>query len=687
MEIQAFAEGLLTATTLAGKFVVAPNLEDHHPVFTGTLPDLPSRPPELAFVSKPSNELSLNKLKNLRNDRERGQILHFFANHELMAIELMALALLKFPHAPTLFRQHLLRTIVDEQKHCRLYLERLQECGVALGDVPLGASFWNQAKGMASPEEYICAMCLTLEQANLDFALEYERRFREAGDERSAQLLHLVYRDELFHVRLGVDWMERWKKPEESQWDFHVRHLHFPLNPARAKSFQPNVQARLDCGLKPDYIEALREFQHSKGRPPDVFWFNGLGESELFPHGSLAKTRLDLEIDLESAMALYACDDDVQIVRRPWSKEFKQHLKDTGRSVPETAIFGSEISHPHIGAFKPWMWTPSLNKNFGPLAERQTRPIYPSFHSKILAGFKPLFNKAEQRPLEAQFPQHPLFRAPRQQIIASEAQLLEAMQEPDFAESWVMKCPMGSAGHGVRFGQGLGSLPWAWIKTTLKQQGQLVLEEQCQRRAEFSILGELQQGHLRWLGHTRMLVDARGTYHGALLGDDWRGFNEQEHRRLFCEGQPFYKTLQEQLSPILTPWLNRHHYQGPFGVDGFVYQKNEQLIVRPLSEVNVRMTFGHIALQLKKRIKHGRVGIMFFCPKKYWNNSIQLPMKTQRGLWEQGLMACNDLWTAQHTGIFCWVGQNCSEFFKSAQESIHPEFLNSLHHLIDSDCS
>ena len=686
MEIKAFAEGLLTATTLAGKLFVAPNLEDQQPLFTGTLPDMPSRPPELAFVSKPSNELSLSKLKNLRNDRERGQILHFFANHELMAIELMALALLKFPHAPKLFRQHLLRTIADEQKHCRFYLERLQECGVALGDVPLGASFWNQAKGMSTPEEYICAMCLTLEQANLDFALEYERRFREAGDESSAQLLHSVYQDELFHVRLGVDWMERWKKPEESQWDFHVRHLHFPLNPARAKSFRPNAQARLDCGLTPDYIETLSQFQHSKGRPPDVFWFNGLGESDLFSHGSLTKTRLELEIDLESSMSIFACDDDLQIVRRAWSKEFKQHLKDSGRNVPEILDFGTEFSHPHIGAFKPWMWTSALKKDFAHLAELQTRPEHiDAFSSKRLAGFKPLFSKVEQRPLEAQVPQHALFRAPLQQIIASEAQLLEALQRPDFAESWVMKCPMDSAGHGVRFGQGTDSIPWNWINTTLKQQGQLVLEVQCQRRAEYSILGEFQQGKLHWTGHTRMLVDARGTYHGALLGDDWRGFNEQEHRRLFCDGQPFYRSLQEQLSNILAPWLTLHHYQGLFGVDCFVYQKNEQLFVRPLSEVNVRCSFGHMALQLKKRIKHGRVAIMFFCPKKYWHNLRQLRMDSQRGLWVNGLIACNDLWTAQQTGLFCWVGQNSSEFFSSENTLIFGEFLTSMRHLIDAN--
>ena len=55
-----------------------------------------------------------------------GRLLHFFANHELLATELMALVLLKFPDAPAAFRKGVLETLKDEQEHTRLYIERMK---------------------------------------------------------------------------------------------------------------------------------------------------------------------------------------------------------------------------------------------------------------------------------------------------------------------------------------------------------------------------------------------------------------------------------------------------------------------------------------------------------------------------------------------------------------------------------
>ena len=538
---------------------------------------------------------------------------------------------------------------------------------------------------MNSPEEYICAMALTLEQANLDFALEYAERFQNVGDERSAKILNCVYQDELFHVRVGVEWMERWKKPEESQWDFHVRHLHFPLSPARAKSANLSVQARLDCGLTLDYIDSLSQFQRSKGRPPDVFFYNGLGETELTTPGALPNSRLELEADLESAMSLLACDDDVQIVRRHWSKHFKEQLKSTGRSVPETILLGEEIPHRLIGSFKPWMWTPVLRKNFRALGPRQTRTVLPEYlNAKTTLPIELLSSKSKQRALEAQLPAHSLFRAPLQQVVTSEDQLRNVLKDPNYATAWVLKSPLGCSGHGLRLGQGLDEIPWPWIKKTLAQQHQLIIEEQCQRWADYSLLGEMIEGQVRWLGHTRMLIDRRGVYKGALFGDDWRGFGDQHHRRLFCDGQPFLKTLQDQLSPILETWFAEHNFQGNFGVDCFIYKKDQQLYVRPLSEVNVRTTFGHLALQLQKRIKHGRTGIMFFCPQKYWDNLRQLNMECENGLWVNGIVACNDVWLAQQLGVFCWVGESCEQLLTEGNEAIKGEFSPILHHLVDA---
>ena len=69
----------------------------------------------------------------LIDEKERGRLLHFFANHELLATELMALALLKFPDAPASFRRGLLATLREEQIHTKLYIHRMKQCGVDFG--------------------------------------------------------------------------------------------------------------------------------------------------------------------------------------------------------------------------------------------------------------------------------------------------------------------------------------------------------------------------------------------------------------------------------------------------------------------------------------------------------------------------------------------------------------------------
>src|SRR5450432_3882803 len=61
-----------------------------------TVPKFPGRPANLACVGK----ADFPKVDHLDQDSARGRILHFFANHELLAMELMALMLLKFPDAP-----------------------------------------------------------------------------------------------------------------------------------------------------------------------------------------------------------------------------------------------------------------------------------------------------------------------------------------------------------------------------------------------------------------------------------------------------------------------------------------------------------------------------------------------------------------------------------------------------------
>src|SRR5688500_5219603 len=155
MELRAFAERILFATTLEEKLAApAGELTDEARGPAIAAPAMPGRPAELRF--KPAGrEVSADipGLHELEHERERGRLLHFFANHELLATELMALVLLRFPDAPPAFRRGVLETLKDEQEHTRLYMERMKSCGIEFGAVPVRGYFWRAVSGMESPND------------------------------------------------------------------------------------------------------------------------------------------------------------------------------------------------------------------------------------------------------------------------------------------------------------------------------------------------------------------------------------------------------------------------------------------------------------------------------------------------------------------------------------------------------
>ncbi len=79
--------------------------------------------------------------------------------------------------------------------------------GARFGDHPVTGHFWNKLEPLAGPLEFACAMNLTFEQANLDFAGDYAKAgARACGDVQTAEALERVHADEIRHVafRLGV---------------------------------------------------------------------------------------------------------------------------------------------------------------------------------------------------------------------------------------------------------------------------------------------------------------------------------------------------------------------------------------------------------------------------------------------------------------------------------------------------
>ncbi len=221
--------------------------------------DSPTRLPGLR-LRKGSERLP--RLGDLVRDDARAATLARFAHHEMMAVELFAWALLRWPELPASLRRGLLLTLEEEQAHLALYMDRLEAHGSRLEDHPLSDYFWRSVPSIAAsangPVAFLCAMGLTFEQANLDFSLLYRDAFRMAGDEASARVMQTVHDDEIGHVKLAITWLERLKDPGQSDVEAYLRGTPFPLSAARAKGRRFDVPARRRAGLSEAMIEHVR---------------------------------------------------------------------------------------------------------------------------------------------------------------------------------------------------------------------------------------------------------------------------------------------------------------------------------------------------------------------------------------------------------------------------------------------
>jgi uncharacterized ferritin-like protein (DUF455 family) len=254
--IRDYALGLVAGETLAAKLAPPPAelaVDDAGPPLRLAAP---GRPSTLAIV--PGRAARVPPIAGMRDVAQRVRILHALANHELQAIELFAWALLAFPDAPAAFRRGLVAILADEQRHFALYDARLAAHGARFGDHPVTGHFWNKLDHLTGPLEFVCAMGLTFEAANLDFAGDYAAAARACGDDASAAALDQVHADEIRHVHFGWTWLRRFAG-DVDPWQAYNAHVRHPLGPRRARGARLDKDARRRAGFDEAFIEALAQ--------------------------------------------------------------------------------------------------------------------------------------------------------------------------------------------------------------------------------------------------------------------------------------------------------------------------------------------------------------------------------------------------------------------------------------------
>jgi uncharacterized ferritin-like protein (DUF455 family) len=577
-------------------------------------PLFPGRPENLSFVRpQKSGRTNFPGRAHLADDRARGLVLHFFANHELLALELMALALLKWPDAPDGFRRGLVQTMIEEQNHMRLYLGRMQDLKVEFGEAPLNAFFWNSMKDLSSPMEFAAAMAMTFEQANLDFALHYEGLFRVEGDVVTADIMRRVRLEEIGHIKHGVVWFERWRPKCERLFKEWQEQLQWPMTPARAKGMIFDREGRLSAGLPVEYIDELEVHNQSKGRPPRVFWFNPGCEQEV-EAGDLSwtppKAIQALTSDYASLMGFLGHKSDIVLLDQIPSVPFLKSLDRLGFEIPEFILQKNlkTLVTRKFTRLEPWGWSPISRNFFVPLVSRVIGQNVEADRTPPTAASS-IFSKSVAADMRVRFSLNDVVTL----RVKSREELDNALATLRPASPWdtvVFKAPFSASGRGmIRLKNGvMAEKDWTWIKSNIDQHGFVLAEAWLDKWVDLSAHIDISQdGVIKFIGFTRFLTDQRGQYQGHILGRQFDDLGAEFLKRWHAKNG-WQQTLQETVINVGHEAF-RLGYTGPLGIDALIYRSGEELRLRPLLEINPRWSMGRIALAIAPRLAPKRCGL------------------------------------------------------------------------------
>lgn len=609
MTITQAAEQVLFGKTLEDKLSVASiDLDDTSIGKAITTPDAPNRPSELRLSEK-GVRAQFPGVNTLDQDRSRGELLHFLANHELLASELMALVLLKFPDAPAAYRRGVFEAMREEQMHTLMYMRRMKETGLEFGQLPLNSYFWRLVSPMKSPMEFVTKLNLTFEQANLDFSCHYAKLFEQVGDMSTAHVLDKIYRDEIGHVGHGVHWLREWKNPQKTDWQSYCEGLEFPFSASKAKGLAPyNPEGRREAGLDEDFIAKLSVYSQSRGRKPTLYWFNSNAEFSALAQQSernyqpTGKERA-IEQDLELLMIAACKQDDMLVMRQTPSVEHLETLKQAGLILPELIQEDApELAERKLGGMIPWAWSQDASVKLAPYQEQVT----PS----VIHQWQPPHNPET-------FSKHLGLKLRKALEMRAEHVVCTSYQDAlsllkDTVHNLRLKLPFSCSGRGqFRYtkSKGITSALEKYLTHGFKSQGEIIIEPERNKICDLSIHYDLEKAApARLKGFCVVENTDSGQFLAAHASRKWSALLPPEILEFLFTKTDFQTLYHETIPSTLTTILP--DYTGALGIDAMVYRKNDgSLALEPVVEVNARYTMGRLALNLRKQLNSHSVSL------------------------------------------------------------------------------
>jgi hypothetical protein len=187
----------------------------------------------------------------------------------------------------------------------------------------------------------------------------------------------------------------------------------------------------------------------------------------------------------------------------------------------------------------------------------------------------------------------------------------------------LLKAAHACAGRGQRrvMPGEMEDLTRGWLDGIMAEHGGVLVEPWLERVVDFSALYELDgAGDVKFHGMTVMENDEAGRFRGSRVAPKWGSLLEPEQARFLFGEAGANEWFGERIPAALAAQMPG--YRGPVGVDAMVHRNAAgSLALRPVVEVNARMTMGRVAHELWKKLGRPPRGRLRILRRREWEQN------------------------------------------------------------------
>lgn len=176
--------------------------------------------------------------------------------------------------------------------------------------------------------------------------------------------------------------------------------------------------------------------------------------------------------------------------------------------------------------------------------------------------------------------------------VATAASVADVASQVEEGER-VLKAPLSGSGRGLRMVRHpLTPHDRAWVQATVAQQGVVMVERRHRVVQDFALEFVVRRGMVHFVGCS-LFETSGGVYAGNRL------LSDEDIVQLLGRAMP--RLRFDDVRRTVASWLTAHVatlYEGPLGVDMFLYDDGAGVQLNPLVEINLRHTMGMVAHRL-----------------------------------------------------------------------------------------